>query len=75
MTSETENRVLEQLKRIQTRLANMELDLSDLKVRTSSIETHQGQSLVLLGSVSQRMDRFDGRLGRIERRLDLVDAG
>ncbi len=74
MTDEVTNIVLEHLKRIQGKLADIEIDLGDVKVRMSLIEQHQGQMLVLLGGLNQRMDRFDERLPRIERRLDLVDA-
>ena len=74
MTEETENMVLEMLRRIRASQERTELDLADVKARASALEQMQGQVLVLLGTMSQRMDRFDERLGRIERRLDLVDA-
>ncbi len=74
MTEETENLVLEQLRRIRASQERTEIDLQELKTRVSAIEVHQGQILTLLGSMNQRMDRFDERLGRIERRLDLVEA-
>jgi hypothetical protein len=56
-------------------------DLLDLKQRMTSLE--QGQALMTqeLGRIredmavqSARMDRFDQRLARIERRLELVDS-
>jgi hypothetical protein len=56
-------------------------DLLDLKQRMTSLE--QGQALMTqeLGRIredmaiqSVRMDRFDQRLARIERRLELVDS-
>jgi hypothetical protein len=74
MTEETENIVLELLRRIRASQERMELDVNDLKSRISAIEQVQGQVLVLLGSLSQRMDRFEERLSRIERRLDLVES-
>jgi len=74
MTEETENMVLEILRRIRTSQERMELDVGDLKIRMSAIEQHQGQILTLLGTMNQRMDRFDERMGRIERRFDLVEA-
>jgi hypothetical protein len=74
MTEETENLVLEHLRRIRASQERMELEVTDLKSRVSGIELIQGQTLALLGGISQRMDRFDERLGRIERRLDLVDS-
>jgi hypothetical protein len=74
MTEDTENLVLEMLRRIRASQERTELDLADVKSRVSALEQMQGQVLVLLGAMSQRMDRFDERLGRIERRLDLVEA-
>lgn len=56
-------------------------DLLDLKQRMTSLE--QGQALMTqeLGRIredmavqSARMDRFDQRLARIERRLEVVDS-
>jgi len=74
MTEETENLVLEHLRRIRASQERMELEITDLKSRVSAIELIQGQVLALLGALSQRMDRFDERLSRIERRFDLVSA-
>jgi hypothetical protein len=74
MTEETDNMVLEMLRRIRASQERTELDLADLKSRVSALEQMLGQVLVLLGTMGQRMDRFDERLGRIERRLDLVEA-
>ncbi len=74
MTEQPDNMVIEYLKRIRASQDRMELDITDLKVRMSSMEQHQGQILTLLGSLAQRMDRLDERMGRVERRLDLADA-
>ena len=74
MTEETENMVLEMLRRIRGSQERTELDIAELKTRVSALEQHQGQVLVLLGTLNQRMDRFDERLARVERRLDLADA-
>ena len=74
MTEGTENLALEMLRRIRASQERMELDIMDLKTRVSAIEQVQGQVVVLLGGIGQRMDRFEERLARIERRLDLVDA-
>jgi hypothetical protein len=56
-------------------------DLLDLKQRMTSIEHGQALMTQELGRIredmaiqSVRMDRFDQRLARIERRLDLVDS-
>jgi hypothetical protein len=81
MTEETENMVLEMLRRIRASQERTELDIADMKVPMSSLEQHEGQVLTLqgqvvtlLGTLNQRVDRCDERLGRIERRLDLVEA-
>ena len=74
MVEEPNSLVLDHLKRIQGRLASIEIDMGDIKTRVSTMEQYQGQVLTLLGGLNQRMDRFDERLARIERRLDLVEA-
>jgi hypothetical protein len=88
MTEETENMVLEMLRRIRGSQERTELDVADVKVRMFTLEQQQGQALTiqgqvlalqgqvvtLLGTLNKRMDRFDERLGRIERRLDMVEA-
>ena len=81
MTEETENLVLEMLRRIRASQERTELDVADMKSRMSALEQHEGQVLTLqgqvvtlLGTLNQRMDRYDERLGRIERRLESVGA-
>jgi hypothetical protein len=72
MTEDVQNLVLEHLKHIRGRVDVLALDMTDVKSRVSSLEELQGQLFVMLGAMSKRMDRFDERLGRIEKRLDLV---
>lgn len=74
MTDNIENLTLEMLRRIDNRLANMEGDIHDLKLRMSTVEDHLGTIIVSIGGLNHRMDRFDERLTRVERRLDLSDA-
>ena len=81
MTEETENLVLEMLRRIRASQERTEVDVTDMKARMSALEqregqvlTLQGQVVSLLGTLNQRMDRSDERLGRIERRLDVAEA-
>jgi hypothetical protein len=87
-TEETENTVLEMLRRIRASQERTELDVADVKARMSTLEQQRGQGLTiqgqflalhgqvatLLGTLNQRMDRFDARMGRIEHRLDLIEA-
>ncbi len=74
MSEETENLVLEMLRRIRASQERMELDVVDLKARVSGIEIVQGNILNQIGGLGVRMDRIEERVSRIERRLDLVDA-
>jgi hypothetical protein len=62
------------LRRIRASQERSELDVADMKIRMSTLEQHQGQVLTLLGTMNQRIDRLDERVGRIERRLDLVEV-
>jgi chromosome segregation ATPase len=74
MADEPNNIVLEHLRHIRRAVDRLELDLTDVKSRVSVLEQVQGQILTLLGTMNQRMDRFEERLGRIERRLDLAET-
>ncbi|KAA5596772.1 hypothetical protein [Blastochloris sulfoviridis] len=74
MAGDTDSIVLEHLRRIRASQERTELDIADLKSRVSGLEQVSGQMLAMLGSLNQRMDRFEDRLGRIERRLDLVET-
>ena len=74
MADAPENLVLEHLKRIQATLDGMKFDILDLKVRASATEQHLAQLSMQYAGLSSRMDRFDERLSRIERRLDLIEA-
>jgi hypothetical protein len=74
MTDGTDSLVLEHLRRIRASQERMELDMADVKSRVSSLEQVTGQMLTILGALGQRMDRFEERLSRIERRLDLAEA-
>jgi archaellum component FlaC len=74
MTEETENMVLEMLRRIRASQERMELDIQDIKSRMTNIEISVGQLTSQFASQSLRLDRIEERVGRIERRLDLVDA-
>ncbi len=74
MTEETENLVVEMLRRIRGSVERIEQDMADVKVRLSSLEALQGRHLISFAGLNSRMDRFDERFARIERRLELVDA-
>jgi polyhydroxyalkanoate synthesis regulator phasin len=86
MTEETKRVVLEMLRRIRASPERTEVDVADIKVRMSALAQREGkvlphQGVTLLGTLNQRMDRFDPRmdrfderLGRIEHRLDAAEA-
>ena len=48
--------------------------MHDIKLRVSTVEDHLGTMIVSIGGLNHRMDRFDEKVARIERRLDLSDA-
>ena len=74
MTDEVGNLVLEQLRHMRRTLDFVAQDVADLKLRMSAVENHLGQIQIQVAGLNGRMDRFDERLTRIERRLELVDA-
>jgi septal ring factor EnvC (AmiA/AmiB activator) len=74
MADEPFNLVLEHLKRIQGKLDALSLEMGDIKLRMSAVEGHLGQLMLQNGTIHSRLDRFDERLSRIERRLDLIEA-
>ncbi len=74
MTEETENLVLEMLRRIRASQERMELDVIDIKSRLTGVEISVGQLTSQLATQSLRLDRIEERVARIERRLDLVNA-
>lgn len=74
MTAETENMMLEILKRIQGDIAEMKQDVRDLKVRTGLLEGHVASLLAAQHHTNERLDRLSDRVERIERRLELVEV-
>ena len=67
MAKEPENMTLVLLRKVDQRTERMADDLQDLKVCMTSVE--EG-----LAGVNRRLDRLEGRVERIERRLELTDA-
>ncbi len=74
MTADVENRILERLRRIDTRLDGIEATLRETKDRIGHIERFVGELTMQYATISTRMDRMDLRFDRIERRLELSDA-
>ena len=67
MDEQPDNLVLTGLRRLDAKFDRMAEDIRDLKVRMTAV----GEGLA---GVHRRMDRFESRLERIERRPDLVEA-
>ena len=67
MAGEPDNVVLVLLRKIDERTERISGDLQDLKVRMTSVE--EG-----LAGVNRRLDRLEGPMERIERRLELTDV-
>lgn len=81
MVAEPHDLMMEMLKRLHGRLDSIQGDMTDIKTRLTSMDTGQAlmrqemaQQSVLIAALNARMDRFDERVARIERRLDLIDA-
>ncbi len=67
MNGETENLVLDYMRRFDCQLKDLGDDVRELKIRMTAIEEN-------LAGVHRRIDRVEARLDRIERRLDLTDT-
>ena len=63
------------LQKMQSDMSDLKFDVRDLKVRMTLVEEHLGSSLIALSGVNSRLDRVSDRVERIERRLDLSEAG
>jgi hypothetical protein len=72
--AETDNLVLEHLRHIRGQLDRMESDIGEIKARVGRLEADIAQVHVTLAEHSLRFDRLDGRVTRIEKRLDLVEG-
>ena len=65
--AETDSVVLEHLRHIGGAVDGLRDDMREVKSRLGILESQHT-------NISNRMDRLDGRVERIERRLDLTDA-
>jgi hypothetical protein len=74
MVDEPENLTLRTLRQIDAKLDTVLGRLHDLTARMSSVEDQPVGLRTDFVRLEHRMDRFDERLVRIERRLDLIEA-
>ena len=65
--TEVENLILDHLRHLRSGLDGVREDMREVKTRLGILENQYA-------SMSSRLDRIDGRVERIERRLDLADA-
>ncbi len=72
----SESLVLEHLRAIRGDIADMKIDIRDVKHRMTALEiavaSFVGTEASHYASLASRADRADDRLDRIERRFDLV---
>jgi hypothetical protein len=72
------NLVLDHLRAIRGDIGLIKDDMAEIKQRLTTLEIQLGGMVGTeqshYGQTMLRLDRFDGRLDRIERRLDLTDA-
>ena len=74
MTENVENLILEMLRRMDQRMQLMADDLSDIKLRVTATEEHLASIMMSIAGLNSRME-IAGRVSRIERRMNLTDAG
>jgi predicted nucleic acid-binding Zn-ribbon protein len=65
--ADAENIVLEHLRHIRSAVDGLRDDMREVKGRLGILESQYA-------NLSNRLDRMDGRIERIERRLNLADA-
>jgi hypothetical protein len=78
VSDEPDNMVLTLLRAIRGDIADIRLDVRELKERVTNLETLVGNSVSTelhhYASLSGRLDRIGGDVERIKTRLDIVDA-
>jgi hypothetical protein len=74
MSADDQALMFEILKRIQADVVDMKEDISDMKLRVTATEDHLATLVMSVAGINHRLDRMDGRIERIERRLDLTET-
>lgn len=75
MTESVADLTLVFMHRLDQRLDRLESDIGDIKLRSTATEEHLASIMMSVAGLNSRMDKIDGRLARVERRLELTDAG
>lgn len=73
MVTESDNNVLDFLRRIDEKVDRAVEDVRDVKVRMTAAPEGPGDIEIAIAGVNRRIDTTALRLNRIERRLDLVE--
>jgi len=74
MSGETDSLVLEHLRHIRSAVDLTNQKINELPFRVGMVESNVAGLQTQYAHVSNRIDRVDERLTKIERRLGLVDA-
>ena len=78
MPDEPENIMLIYLRRLDAKMDRQSEDIGDLKQRMTTLEIQVGNLVATeqnhYASLASRLDRMDGRLERLERHADLIQA-
>ena len=72
--TDTAELTYELLKKLHGEFAEFRRDMASLKVRVGSLEQHYAATAVDIARINIELDDIRGRLGRIEQRLNLVEA-
>jgi len=73
MSENVENLYLRGLRQIMGELTIIRRDVSDIKLRMSSVERGLGEVQIQLGTMNNRIDHVEIRLERLEKRAGLID--
>jgi len=74
MADERDNLVLEHLRAIRSEFGEFRVDMKDVKGRLTSLEVSVANLHGDFAGQSERIDRVEGRLERVEHRLRLREA-
>lgn len=70
----TNELIYEVLKSIQSQVAVTREDVGSIKARLTSLDTRLGVVHTDMALLSDRLDRLEGQMGRVEMRLNFNDA-